>query len=128
MALFQDKRGKWHESKPHEASFNGLHNRVKSKALIILFNRYQNRLGGLSAKGISEAAGVKLGSLSGLLTKWVAWGYCNRKAVAGKSGAYYSYTISERGAKFVNLRIPADKLREYNQEIADHVRDKGRKL
>ncbi len=116
MSVFQDRHGNWHNSQPHEATFRGKHNKIKSMVLIYLFARYKKNLGGLSAKEIHTTIGVSLTTLKTKLPQWVKWGYVNRRAVAG-SRPHYSYTIAERGAKFVSIRIPPDKYNEYAQEI-----------
>ena len=120
MALFQDKYGNWHDSKPHEATFRGKHNKIKSQVLIYLVARYKKGFGGLSAREIHDAIGVSLTTLKTKLPQWVKWKYVNRKAVSG-SRPHYSYTIAERGAKFVSIRIPPDKYNEYVQEINDFI-------
>lgn len=123
MALFQDRYGNWHDSKPHEATFRGKHNKIKSMVLIYLFHRYKQGLGGLSARDIHSHIGVSLTTLKTKLPQWVKWGYVNRKAVVG-SRPQYSYTIAERGARFVSIRIPPDRYNEYVQEINDYIRRK----
>ena len=72
----------------------------------------------LSAIELHQATGVLLTTLQAKLPLWVKWEYLNRRAVSGKR-PHYTYTIAERGAKFVSLRIPLDKYAEYVREIND---------
>ncbi|MFC1860613.1 hypothetical protein ACFLYC_03490, partial [Chloroflexota bacterium] len=80
MALFQDKYGNWHDSMPHEATFRGKHNKIKSEVLIYLFARYKKGLVGLSAREIHDTIGVSLTTLKTKLPQWIKWKYINRKA------------------------------------------------
>ena len=125
MALFQDKKGEWHDSQHHTATFKGSHNSVKSKVLIYLLHRYKRGLGGLSAREIALYTGVKLSSLKSLLNRWVTWHYVQRRVSVGVRPCY-SYSISERGARFVSTRIPDYKYNQYVTEINEHNRNKGR--
>jgi DNA-binding HxlR family transcriptional regulator len=127
MPLFQDRQGKWHESKPHIATFRGIHNKAKSKVLIYLFSRYEHGLSaGLSAKELHNRTGVLLTTLRTHLLQWSKQKYVNRRAVEG-SRPHYTYTIAERGARFVSIRIPPDKYNEYVKEINEYIKNKAKK-
>lgn len=108
--------GRFHDSQPHEATFNGKHNMAKSKVLIVLLARYKQGLGGLSARELHNATGVSLTVLKTKLSQWAKWKYVVRRVASGYR-PHYSYTISERGAKFILIRIPADRYNEYVAEI-----------
>lgn len=125
MAVFQDRHGNWHESRAHEATFNGSHNQAKSLVLITLFQRYKARLGGLSASELHAVTGVSLTVLRSKLLVWTKWKYVQRRVAEGKR-PHYSYTISERGSKFVTIRIPPDRKNDYISML-NEVRLRGRR-
>jgi len=109
---------------PHEATFRGKHNAAKAKTLIYLFDRYQNQQRSLSAGEIHQETGVLLTTLRSKLGKWVKWGYVNRRLAHRNGQPCFSYTIGERGARFVTERIGVWRKNRYHEEILDWLSKK----
>lgn len=99
---------------PHVATFNGRHNANKTKTLIILnhFNKQS-----LTAKEIHYYSGVPLLYLRQRLTFWYRIRYVDRQLAERAGRPCWSYRIDERGTKFLNNRVPHDKLDLYIGEI-----------
>jgi hypothetical protein len=115
--------------KEHRATFNGCHNAVKTKVLIVLFHRqYTEELGsGLTAKQISIIAGVNYDTLLSRLGKWHSWGYIRRVGkVDGNGRLVFHYSIASRGRNFIEARVPGDVLSRYIREIRENIRSNKR--
>jgi len=107
--------------RPVIATFNGKHNQMKSKALIILLDRKQKELGGLTLKQLTIASSVSYEYLKARLGVWHGWRYVNRRVTTnGKNKPVFSYSIAARGIKFVNERIPPDVVHRYIMELKEY--------
>lgn len=114
------KSGKPVMARPHEATFRGIHNASKSKALIVLYRRNQLGQAALSLAELAESSGVKYSYLESRLAKWVKWDYLIRKVKQGNNRPVYCYSIAARGIHFVEKRIPKKRLLDYKAEIREH--------
>jgi hypothetical protein len=96
---------------PHEATFRGCHNSVKGKVLIILYHRLLVRhdTSGLNLSDLVAQSGCKYSSLSSRLGYWVKWKYIQRRISLDKrERPVFTYSISERGVRFIDIRMPRD--------------------
>ena len=104
----------------HLATFRGRHNRTKSKTLITLYHR-RYKLGNRTGLGLSELAqlsGCGYNSLRAKLGRWTAWGYIERNYSTGYQGRpIFVYKLADRGKRFIEERLPPEKLAEYVIEI-----------
>lgn len=120
MPIFTSKEGKLIVSRPHKATFHGIHNATKSKVLIVLY-WLKNTVGdntGMSAIELSEKAGVNYNYLKTRIGKWHDWKYVSRRAVGQSKGRpIYRYTIAQRGEHFIEDIVPRDILARYIDEI-----------
>lgn len=120
MTLFMDTKGQWHEARPHYASFNGTHNKMKAMVLLVLYAKRFNHddKTGLTVSQIVASCPINESSLRvkvGLLAKWH---YLSRQIGIVKGRPVFLYTINEdRGRRFVEDRIPPDIQERYVQEI-----------
>lgn len=123
MPVFTSKEGKLIISRPHKASFHGIHNASKSKVLIVLY-WLKNTVGdntGLSVKELAEKSGCNYDYLKTRLGKWHDWRYVSRRAVGQVVGRpIYKYSIAQRGEHFIEDIIPKDILSRYIDEIKSH--------
>ena len=108
--------------RPIRATFNGKHNACKSKAFIILLDRQQKGLGGLTLKQLALASSVSYQYLKSRLGVWHSWKYINRRVTTNgiKGKPVFSYSISARGTKFVKERIPPDVFNRYIAELKEY--------
>ena len=114
------KDGKTRIAHPHIGTFRGKQNASKSKILLICYHHkfMQHSAIGLSARELAERSGVNYGYLKKRLAKWVGWKYLLRKATAGPLGQpVFVYAIAARGAHFLEVRVPREKLNQYLAEI-----------
>ena len=114
------KDGKTRIAHPHIGTFRGKHNASKSKILLICYHQkfMLHSAIALSARELAETSGVSYGYLKKRLAKWVEWKYLLRKATAGPLGQpVFVYTIAARGAHFLEVRAPREKLNQYLAEI-----------
>ncbi len=87
------------------ATFNGRHNKSKSKVMIVLNHRKHqlHNNTGLSARQLYLATGVSHKYLLARLNKWVEWRYLNRYATGATKGRpLWHYRICMRGTRFMN--------------------------
>lgn len=116
---FQAKDGRLIVPKRHIATFRGKHNCNTAKVCIVLYDRLKRgENSGLSAAELARYTGCNYDSLRAKLTKWHEWRYLDRHAV-GSDGErpHYTYTIAQRGIRFVLHRIPRDHYNDYVKEI-----------
>lgn len=108
------KDGKFVIARPHEATFNGRHNAVKAKVLIILY-----KLDGkaLSIAELAEATGEAYGYIGSRASKWVEWGYLKRGIKLYSGRPVFGYSIARRGVRFVKYRIPLSRKQAYLAEV-----------
>ena len=105
------------------ATFNGKHNMMKSKALMILLDRRQKEQGGLTLKQLALSSSVSYEYLKARLGVWHGWKYVNRRVTTnGKNKPVFSYSIAARGIRFVNERIPQAVFDRYIMELKEHHR------
>lgn len=120
MPIFQNRAGKLIISKPHIATFNGVHNASKTKVFIVLYH-LKHKLGlniGLNVLDLHLQSGVNYDYLRTKLGKWHEWGFLSRKPVdSGKGRAVYTYMIAKRGEHFIEDIVPRDLLNQYVAEI-----------
>ena len=107
----------------YRVSFNGIHNSVRSKCLIVLYDRY---LGGEQRKGLTvrelaAQAGVNLFSVKSKIMLWCKWKY-----LLGYKTDPYTFKIAERGKKWIDRHrhrgMPFDR---YMQEIENANKDRN---
>ena len=117
MEPFNSKDGRLIKPHDHLADFTGDNNRSKSKVLIwLLHNKGKYR----TARQLAEDTGCAYAYLKGRLSFWYNIRYINRHAVLPARGRpHWAYCIAERGAHFVNDRIPANKYDEYIKEVKE---------
>jgi len=112
---------------PHLASFNGIHNASKTKALIIL-DHYKHKLRlstGLNVRQLHSESGVNYDYLRSRLGKWFKWKYVSRRAHDDGTGRpMFYYTIAARGEHFINHIVPNDVLARYITEINQYRTNK----
>ena len=107
----------------HRATFEGRHNSVKTKTLVVLYHRQftEGLNTGLTAKQIALLAGVNLGSVLSRAGSWYRWGYIGRRAKTDGNGRpAYFYSLAGRGKNFIESRVPQDVLNRYIKEIREH--------
>ncbi len=108
--------------KVHYATFNGVHNHIKAKALIVLGHR-RAKLGtttGLDCVELAGQAGVDLLYVRSKIAAWTNWKYINRKAGANAQGRpVYTYSIAARGVKFIEQRTPREVITALVKEIKE---------
>ena len=90
------------------ATFNGRHNEVKSKALLVMFALDKP----LSLKQLALHTGCSYWSLSTLLPRWYRWGY----VLAYGSPGSYRYKIAAKGRRFLHY-IPVDNYEQYRADL-----------
>ncbi len=90
------------------ATFNGKHNEVKSKALLVMFTLGKS----LSLRQLALHAGCSYWSLSTLLPRWYRWGY----VLAYGSPGSYRYKIAAKGRRFLHY-IPVDNYEQYKADL-----------
>jgi hypothetical protein len=97
-----------HSFRPHIASFSYPHNWCKSAVLLAL----DKHSGGLTSARIGELSGWPLNSIRRTLSRWVHYShpYILRRLVWRSKGRHlvYSYRLSARGKRFLELRLPSD--------------------
>lgn len=115
MKPFKSKDGRTIQPYDHLADFTGDNNRCKGKVLIwLLHNKGKYR----TARQLHNDTGVKYSTLVQRLSVWYRIRYVNRKAILPVKGRpFWTYCIAERGAHFVNDRIPPGKWDELVTEI-----------
>jgi predicted ArsR family transcriptional regulator len=113
-----------------KATFNGRHNKQKSKLLIVLYDRLKNlkKRGGLRIRELAGASGVSYDYLRARLTLLYGWGYIHRRIIKKYNRPIYRYTITKKGIRFVEKRIPKDKLQEYIREIQETTGNRGQNI
>jgi hypothetical protein len=102
-------------------TFRGRHNAVKSKCLIVLYNRKFNGERGLTLSELTRATGSNYKSLSVLLKRWVGWRYVGYHQ--SKKGRVYD--IRKRGVAWVdrwNNIMPTER---YNAEL-EQISSRGK--
>lgn len=112
----------------HLATFRGIHNASKTKALMVLYDRLLNQgiTTGLTALELHLASGVNYNTLRSRLSRWNAWGYVKRRGNASRGKPILMYTLGERGKHFLEDRVPAKVLKRFETEIqAWRSKDKG---
>ena len=108
------KDGKFVIAHPHEATFNGRHNAVKAKALIVL---YQLPGKSLSLAELAEATGESYNYLGSRIGKWVEWGYLKRTIKMGGNKPVFGYSLAVRGKRFYLYRLPLKRRLQYLAEL-----------
>ncbi len=121
MRPIHTKEGKLVIAHPHEATFNGRHNAVKAKTLIIL---YQLKDKALSLAELVEATGESYNYLGSRIGKWVEWKYLKREIKMGANKPVFCYSLAVRGKRFVRYRLPLKRKLEYLAEISRAHREK----
>ena len=109
------KSGKTVLAYPHIATFNGKHNRSKSKVFIVLIRKKR-----LSLSELAKASGVSYNYLSSRVSKWVEWGYLRRVSLLANNGRdmlVYYYSATARARRFVSTRIPPARFKAYLAEL-----------
>jgi hypothetical protein len=107
-------------ARPHEATFNGLHNSAKARTLIVLYH-LKHKLSdtrGLTLKQLAITSGVSYSTLKSSLGDWYMWKYVKRRVIEGTTRPMFSYVIGQRGEHFVENRIPRNRLQDYITEIS----------
>jgi len=103
----------------HIAYFGGRNNSNVSKVCIVLYDRLKRgENSGLSVAELARHTGCNYDSLRAKMSKWYEWRYLDRRA-AGSEGErpHYTYTIAQRGIRFVLHRIPRERYSDYVKEI-----------
>lgn len=100
------------------ASFKGKNNASKIKALLVLYmvkNEWHKRQG-IGVAELAQISGVSYKYLKARLKYWHWWAYVYRH---GRERPY-SYTICERGERFIESIVPRPLLDGYIAEIRRH--------
>ncbi len=107
---------------PHEATFNGLHDSAKVKVLLVLYHR-RFKLGNPSGLGVAELhrlSGCNYDTLRAKLFKWKNWKYVTRRLGLNRQGRpAFTYIIADRGVRFIEERVPRERLVDYIRQIRD---------
>jgi hypothetical protein len=93
----------------HEATFKPPHNWLKSKTLIVLFDRavLKQDSSGLTVRELAEQSGCNPKSLQSRIAYWVKWKYVARRPSVDNNGRLvWVYAIATRGIEFVQIRLP----------------------
>lgn len=107
---------------PHIATHNGLHNHVKDMVMVLLYDHryYYRKFDGLTRWELVRAANLNPKYLSDRLKIWSDdWHYIKRKLNKRPGRELFRYVISSRGKRYVELRIPRDKLIECRLILKD---------
>ncbi len=115
---------------PHKATFKGVHNAVKTKVLMVLYDRELQKgiSTGLTARQLHFESGVNYDTLRSELGKWHSWGYVSRRGKDdGQGRAIWHYYLAARGKHFLENRVPAKVLKRYQSELQAWWRSRGDK-
>ena len=99
----------------YRVSFEGNHNELRSKCLLVLYDRYLGgkQRQGLTVRELAERAGVNLSSVKVKIMLWCKWKY-----LLGYRTSPYTFRIAARGRKWIDRHrcrgMPFDR---YMQEI-----------
>jgi predicted transcriptional regulator len=104
------------------ARFSGAYNRTKSKAFIVLYlHKIKGIKQGLDCLTISKLAGVSRIVVTKAIRKWTKWQYVNRKlGLQAKGRPAFTYTISQKGIRYVTEVMPPEIYDKYLKEIQEH--------
>ena len=108
-------------------TFRGKHNEVKSKCLLLLYNRYLDNQKGFKLAELVKMGGFNYKSLSVLLSRWIKWQYIGYRNCPGGR----EYRIRKRGRDWLESWQDIMPLERYISElenIQDELKSDGPKL
>jgi hypothetical protein len=98
-------------------NFEGRHNAVRMKTLIILNRDYaKNKYRGLTLREITDLTGENYGTLKCSLGKWARWRFIGFRETYGESSR--RYYILQRGRRYLNRWRSIMPMYRYNAELA----------
>jgi len=108
---------------PPRASFNGVHDQVKSKVLIILYLRWKQDIKkGLCCRELAEQSGEKLSTIKRKVYAWAKWELVRQKPGRVGTRCVALYYILPKGMHYVIYVIPPEIYSKYLNEIREHQR------
>ncbi len=108
--------------RPHIATFNGSHNSVKSKVLLVLYFRKidQGDDSGMTLRELFNETGCNILSLYAHVGEYAYKyrdPYLNRTMSMNSAQMLWHYTIAQRGIRFVEQRLTSDARARFLAEI-----------
>ena len=105
-------------------SFNGTHNAVRMKVLMVLADHYKrHRYKGVTLQEIAHLTGCNYFTLKRHLIKWCRWHFMNyRLSKGGRDRLYRHYYILARGRDYLETWDDIIPFARYRREMKQAVR------
>ena len=115
---------------PKVATFRGVHNKTKVAILLTLFDRERQGLGGLNLGELAQYCPMPYASLKVTVGKLSRPGWLYIQKHLSKNNKTnkpcFSYSIAERGVRFLKERTPAEVIQQVAAQIREYRKTGGK--